>query len=192
MSGTQKPQHLNHLRPNNQPNLPLVPKLCLMPKLNRNRLHAVFTILLATAGAAYALRTIPGDYQWFKEHYEYDTYRIYVEQKFGKSYNDWYAERVKSCSDSMPKNLDYAHDGFARDEINQLMNGCVDGKTIEEIELMRRGEMSAFVKQGAARFLEYFAVIVFGAWLVGYLLAKGIPFILESLWSWLQSTPPKQ
>jgi hypothetical protein len=67
------------------------------------------------------------------------------------------------------------------------MDGCVNGKTLEEFEFMKHGESLAFAKRTGPSILVYACIGVFAAWCGGFILAKGIPSFVARVWTWLHS-----
>lgn len=68
----------------------------------------------------------------------------YIERESGRIYRDWYDDRVRTCSDQI-KTQSSLKAFEPPEDRDQLIDGCVNGVTIDQVVFMQKDEARSYL-----------------------------------------------
>jgi hypothetical protein len=162
-----------------------------VPPINKDRAHALVSVLVVLAALTYGALQLPGQYGQFRERYEEQLFRDWVPRHYGKTYGAWRAQRTQECLKSADAEKSSRSTPFPLEEKAQLENGCQNAMPIEFfMGISKSDEYLAFTRDAAPRTVGYVIVVLIWAWVVGFAVAKAIPSLVLGVARWL--TGPKK
>lgn len=153
-----------------------------MPPINKDRAHALVSVLVALAALIYGALDLPSQYEQFRERYEDQLLRAWVPQHYGKAYDAWRAQTTQECLKSADAEKPSGSTPFPLEEKAQLERGCENGMPFEFfVSISKSDEYFAFTEEVAPRAVGYVIAVLAAAWTAGFAVVKGKRSIFRGL-----------
>lgn len=159
-----------------------------MEKINPNRLHLLIASLFALCTIAYGISLLIPNYSAFKTKFTNQLNIKAWEDRTGTPYEQLKKMQSIECQKIYSEKKYGLEDGLYAPENEYRICMMIQATVIPSHSEV----IFAFVTEKAHLLAGYIVVSGFMAWLLGFLVAKGIPKGVARFWTWLTASDKKQ